>query len=88
MAMMPLMSGTDHGTTCAKCGETLFIPDSSEFVCERLVINRWSCSRCGDRFDTSACMFADAEFEISEKDWEQMLTMQYQLTGFASLQQR
>jgi ribosomal protein L37AE/L43A len=72
MAMMPSMSSTDHGTTCAKCGETLFVPDWSEFVSERLVVNLWSCSRCGDRFETSACMSEDAEFKMSEKDWEQM----------------
>jgi ribosomal protein L37AE/L43A len=72
MAVMPSMSSTDHGTTCVKCGEKLFVPDWSEFVSERLVVNLWSCSRCGDRFETSACMSEDAEFKMSEKDWEQM----------------
>jgi ribosomal protein L37AE/L43A len=45
-------------TTCAKCGEMLIAPDSSEFVSERLVVNLWSCTKCGDRFETKAC--ADA----------------------------
>jgi hypothetical protein len=72
MAMMPSMSSTDHGATCVKCGEVLFIPDWSEFVSERLVVNLWSCGRCGDRFETSACMSEDAEFKMIEKDWEQM----------------
>jgi hypothetical protein len=72
MAMMPSMSRTDHGTACVKCGEMLFIPDWSEFVSERLVVNLWCCGRCGDRFETSACMSEDAEFKIIEKDWEQM----------------
>ena len=72
MAMMPSMSGTDHGTTCVKCGEKLFVPDWSEFVSERLVVNLWSCGRCGDRFETSACTSEDAEFKMSQKDWELM----------------
>ena len=72
MAMMSSMSSTDHGTTCVKCGEMLFIPDWSEFVSERLVVNLWSCGRCGDRFETLACMSVDAEFNMSEKDWERM----------------
>ena len=59
-------------TICAKCGEMLIAPDWSEFVSERLVINLWSCTKCGDRFETVACMHADAEPRMSEKDWEQM----------------
>jgi hypothetical protein len=61
MAMMASMSSTDHGTTCAKCGETLFVPDWSEFVSERLIVNLWTCTTCGDRFDTCACRSADDE---------------------------
>jgi transcription elongation factor Elf1 len=59
-------------TTCAKCGEALIAPDWSEFVNEHLVLNLWSCTKCGDRFETEACMPADAESKMSEKDWEQM----------------
>jgi ssDNA-binding Zn-finger/Zn-ribbon topoisomerase 1 len=58
-------------TTCAKCGEALIAPDWSEFVSERLVVNLWTCTTCGDRFET-AYMSADAEPKMSEKDWEQM----------------
>jgi ribosomal protein L37AE/L43A len=72
MAMMPSMSSTDHGTTCPKCSEALVSPDWSEFVSERLVLNLWTCTTCGDRFETSACLSEDAEFKISENDWEQM----------------
>jgi ribosomal protein L37E len=74
MAMMPSMSNTDHGTTCVRCGEKLFVPDWSEFVSERPVVNLWSCSRCGNRFETSACMCMseDAEPKMTDKDWEQM----------------
>ena len=41
-------------TTCAKCGEALIAPDWSEFVSERLVLNLWTCTDCGDRFETKA----------------------------------
>ena len=59
-------------TICAKCGEALIAPDWSEFVSERLVVNLWSCDRCGDRFETLACMSEDAELNMSEKEWERM----------------
>ena len=72
MAMMPSMSSTDHGTTCPKCSEALVSPDWSESVSERLVLNLWTCTTCGDRFETSACLSEDAEVKISENDWEQM----------------
>ena len=58
--------------TCAKCGEALIAPDWSEFVSERLVLNLWSCTKCGDRFQTEAYMPADAKPKMSDKDWEQM----------------
>jgi len=54
-------SSTDHGTTCAKCGEPLIAPEWSEFVTEELVLNLWSCMSCGNRFETEACMPADVE---------------------------
>jgi hypothetical protein len=44
----------DCGTTC-KCGERLIAPEWSEFVSERLILNLWTCSRCGDRFETPVC---------------------------------
>jgi hypothetical protein len=59
-------------TTCVKCGEALIAPDWSEFVSEHLVLNLWSCTKCGDRFETRAFMPADAAPKMSEKDWEEM----------------
>ena len=41
-------------TTCVKCGEALIAPDWSEFVSERLVLNLWTCTKCGDRFGAIA----------------------------------
>lgn len=59
-------------TTCAKCGEALIAPDWSEFVSERLVINLWTCTKCGDRFETEAYMPANTGAKMSEEDWAQM----------------
>jgi len=59
-------------TICAKCGEMLIAPDWSEFVSERLVVNLWSCTKCGDRFETTACMSADAAPKICKAFWEEM----------------
>jgi ribosomal protein L37AE/L43A len=58
--------------TCLKCGEALIAPDWSEFVSERLVLNLWTCTKCGQRFETKAYMPADAEPKMSEEDWEEM----------------
>jgi transcription elongation factor Elf1 len=63
---------TDCGAICPRCNESLVSPDWSEFVSERLVLNLWSCTRCGNRFQTEACMSADAEAKMGEIDWEQM----------------
>jgi len=59
-------------TTCVKCGEAMIAPDWSEFVSERLVLNLWTCTKCGDRFETKAYMPADAEPKMSQKNWEEM----------------
>jgi len=45
---------SEHETTCVKCGETLIAPEWSEYVSEGLVLNLWSCSKCGRRFETEA----------------------------------
>src|SRR5450759_2822195 len=46
---------------CAKCGYALFVTEWSEYVSERVVLNLWSCTKCGYRFETEAQMPADAE---------------------------
>jgi ribosomal protein L37AE/L43A len=59
-------------TTCVKCGEALIAPDWSEFVSEQLVLNLWTCTKCGDRFQTKTYMPPDAEPKMNQKDWEEM----------------
>jgi ribosomal protein L37AE/L43A len=57
-------SRTDHGTTCAKCSEQLIAPEWSEFVSEGLVLNLWTCPKCGNHFETEVCMPVDAEADV------------------------
>jgi len=53
--------------TCEKCGEPLIAPQWAEFVSETLVLNLWSCTSCGYRFETEACVPADPEFKLDSK---------------------
>lgn len=57
-------------TTCSKCGEMLIAPDWSGCVSERLVVNLWSCTKCGDWFETKTGLSADAA--TSKTAWEEM----------------
>ena len=53
--------------TCDKCGNTLIAADWSEYVTDGLVLDFWSCWKCGYRFETEAYMPVDAESEIESK---------------------
>ena len=53
-------SRSSFGTACEKCGEALIAPEWSEHVSEQLVINLWSCPKCGCEFETEACISAEA----------------------------
>jgi ribosomal protein L37AE/L43A len=61
MTTVASIRNSEYETACAKCGEALIAPEWSEHVSERLVLNLWSCTKCGLRFETGACMPADAE---------------------------
>jgi ribosomal protein L37AE/L43A len=47
-------------TTCEKCGEALIAPEWSEYLSEGFVLNLWSCTKCGCRFETEAFVPAEA----------------------------
>jgi ribosomal protein L37AE/L43A len=51
--------------TCEKCGEALIAPEYAEYVSERLILNLWSCTNCGYRFETEALAPTDAELELN-----------------------
>jgi ribosomal protein L37AE/L43A len=58
-------------TTCAKCGYALIAPECSEYVIDGLVLNLWTCTKCGYRFETETYIPADAESKIDRKVLEE-----------------
>ncbi len=70
MATITSIRDSEFETTCAKCGEPLIAPEWSEFVGEGLVLNLWTCTNCGNRFETETSMPADAEADaLAIKDF-------------------
>ena len=45
---------SEFETSCNKCGEALIAPKWSEYVSDGLVLNFWSCTKCGFQFETEA----------------------------------
>lgn len=45
---------------CKKCGERLFMPESSELVDALCVRHRWECDACGYAFSTTVQLAAAA----------------------------
>jgi hypothetical protein len=37
---------------CAQCGETIFIPEWSEYLISNRVRHLWECEACGYKFET------------------------------------
>jgi ribosomal protein S14 len=37
---------------CAQCGETIFLPEWSEYVDRHRVRHLWECEACGYKFET------------------------------------
>jgi ribosomal protein L37AE/L43A len=62
VTMITSIRHPSQAVTCAKCGDVLTIPDWIEFFEEeRRILNLWSCTQCGYRFETEAIMPADAK---------------------------
>ncbi len=62
MATVASLRGPAHQTICAKCGDSPIAPDWVEyFTEERLILNFWSCTSCGHRFETEAALPAAPE---------------------------
>ena len=45
--------------SCAQCGETIFMPEWSEYLSKNRVRHLWECESCGYKFETLVC-FPDA----------------------------
>ena len=52
---------SEFETSCDKCGEALIVPKWSEYVSDGLVLNFWSCTKCGSQFETEAFVPARAQ---------------------------
>jgi hypothetical protein len=37
---------------CAQCGETIFLPEWSEYLSKHRVRHLWECEACGYKFET------------------------------------
>jgi predicted Zn-ribbon and HTH transcriptional regulator len=57
---------SDYGMSCVQCGDLLIAPEWSEYEDERHVLNLWSCTKCGYRFETEVCVPADAAKSVSD----------------------
>jgi hypothetical protein len=54
---------------CRECGNTLPAPELAEFFNEeQLILNFWSCSNCGFRFETEEKILSEATSQIDESD--------------------
>ena len=61
METMASIRDSKFETSCTKCGNALIAPEWSEYVSDGLVLNFWSCWKCGHQFETEAYMPVDAE---------------------------
>jgi len=61
MTTMASTHNSVRGTTCIQCGDALIAPEQLEYVSGQLVLNLWSCTKCGCRFETEAYVPADAK---------------------------
>ena len=61
MATITSIRNSKFETSCTKCSNALIAPEWSEYVSDGLVLNFWSCWKCGHQFETEAYMPADAE---------------------------
>jgi NAD-dependent SIR2 family protein deacetylase len=72
MTTVASLRGSAHEVKCEKCGHSLIAPEWSEYFSEaQLVLNLWTCSNCGNRFETEAFVPVDAESENDSKVLEE-----------------
>ena len=67
MTMAASVRRSSDEITCEKCGASLIAPEWAEFVSGTLVLNLWSCTSCGYRFETEACVAAVPEVTLDSK---------------------
>jgi RNase P subunit RPR2 len=72
MTTVASLRGIAHETICDKCGEPLIAPEWAEYFSEEgVILNLWSCTSCGNRFETEALAPADAEAKLDRQVLEE-----------------
>ena len=59
--MTTVVVASDFGMPCIHCGGSIIAPEWAEFEDEQHVINLWSCTECGNNFETQAFVPSIAE---------------------------
>jgi RNase P subunit RPR2 len=60
MATVASLRGSTRPVICQQCGEMLIAPEWVEYFSEeQLILNLWTCARCGHRFETEAFLPAN-----------------------------
>jgi ribosomal protein L37AE/L43A len=74
MTTVASLRGSAHAPMCDKCGESLIAPEWSEYFSEeQVVINLWTCTRCGHRFETKAFEPVDTTSKIDPRTLDEFL---------------
>ena len=74
--MMPTITPptnlTDYGMTCVQCGDGVIAPEFVEYFSEqRLILNFWSCEKCGYQFESESFAPPDPEPEVDNPALEE-----------------
>jgi hypothetical protein len=66
MTIAPSIGSAKFETICGACGRAVMAPEFVEYFSEeQLVLNFWSCTNCGFRFETEEKIAADVEQQIA-----------------------
>jgi hypothetical protein len=77
VAMMPIALAASahrpgHRMTCVQCGDGVIGPEFVEYFSEDgLILNFWSCEKCGYEFETQSFAPADVKQKIDSGKWEE-----------------
>ena len=62
------LRGSAYGMICDRCGNSLIAAECSEYFDEeQIILNLWSCIRCGNPFESEAFIPVDPKSKIDSK---------------------
>ena len=66
MTIAASIRSSKYETICGECGSAVMAPEFVEYFSEeRLVLNFWSCTNCGFRFETEEKTSTDVEPRVA-----------------------